>query len=145
MKYRVGLVGFPGVAVAEPQWRPVSLFGFLLQLRKSAVEEQDVPGCVNGFGGAKGYGVVDIFGGTCDPPSLGSVEGQFLPVHGKEILTEKHAHVLKEVAETTNNGIVFADGLLGLRHIHDVHHYHCGKPYQDQRGNHHRAELNHLH
>ena len=54
--------------------------------------------------------------------SLSSVERQLFSIHCKKVLAKKYTEVLKDVAKSTDDRIVFPDGLFALGNVQNVKH-----------------------
>ena len=59
-------------------------------------------------------------------------EREFFPVHGKEILSEEDAQMFEQIAESTDDRVVFANRLAVLSDVDDVQHDHGDERYQNR-------------
>ncbi len=91
------------------------------------IHKNDGAGLGQVLAGTEGHGAVDVFGGAIDPGALGTIEGQFFPVHGKKVLAEEFADVFEQITKAADDRVITTDGLLGLIAVDDVHHQHHGR------------------
>ena len=87
-----------------------------------AIQKENIAGAVERFGRSEGDRAIDSLSSACHPGSLSAVKRQFLSVHCEKILPEKNPKVLKDVAKSADDWVVFTNGLGVLCHIDDVQH-----------------------
>ena len=108
------------MAIAKNHWFGGVCRDFFGSGREAIVLKEDIAGPIQRFGRSECECAIDILRRSRHPGPLCSVERQLFSIHRKKVLPKKHAKVLKNVAKSADNRIVFPDGLFALGNVQNV-------------------------
>ena len=135
----VGAVGLPGIARTEGDGA-AGLY-FFLQGRERAVQEDEIPRAIDRLGTAERHSGVDVLRRPVYPGPLGAIEGHLLPILGKEVLTEKLAEMLEQIAEASQHRVVAPDGMPALGDVGNIHVQNRQQQQANRQGDDDRGDL----